>query len=172
MRLPNFPGRSTTWRIGDHGVALDGTHVGYADITHVRFTIRRRISPVLTCSSGAVVQARANNALTRGKGADVLAAFSYLWDVLELTVGPRARAAIIDQLSAGHPVEVAGLRMGPAGLQVSKREVGAWAAVEDPTMVAGNLVIRAGKRVVRVPLTAEDAYLLPVLIPALRIRFG
>ena len=182
VELPNFPGRSTTWRIGDRGVALDGAHVDYADIAHVRFKIRidsslgsRRsatVRPILTCSTGAEVQAQARNAGSAAQADDVFAAFSYLWDVFGFTVGPRARAAIGDQLSAGQQVEVAGVRMGPDGLQVSKRDVCAWAAVEDSTIEGLQLVIRAGKRMVRVPLTAEDAYLLSALIPALRIRFG
>lgn len=182
--LPGTMWRKARLAVGDDGLAFGSGTVAYDAISRARLKLtpieqgRQTAKFSITTTDGRTLELSLA-ATARNKRGAILAAAGYLWDLLNATVGPRLRAAIAQELRSGVPVEVAGLRLTREGVASRKRpdRVIPWSAVPDPEVIGNVLSFtpQTGPKPtapLTVPFGADNAFLVPDLIPYLRALFA
>ncbi|HYI62158.1 MAG TPA: hypothetical protein VEW93_10180 [Acidimicrobiales bacterium] len=183
VTLPSAIGRTTTIRVGSTGVELEGAAVAFDEVESVRFKLeveaalfRRaasaRMSIALTRIDGTTVRATARNALSTRRAEQIVSALGYLWDVFGDAAGSRPRARVIERIGQGAEVVVGGLRLTRIGVAWKKNPIEPWGHIGDPVVERRSVVIPTSGPPIEVSIAADDAYVLPALIPELRSRFG
>lgn len=183
VTLPSAVGRTTTVRVGSSGVELGGAAVAFDEIESVRFKLevqaalfRRaasaRMAVAVTRIDGTTVRAAARNALSTRRAEEIVSVLGYLWDVLGDAAGSRPRARVVERIAQGAEVVVGGLRLTRIGVAWKKNPIEPWSQIDDPVVERRSVVIPTSGAPIEVSIAADDAYVLPALIPELRRRFG
>lgn len=179
VELPSAVGRSVTIGVDPVAVTLAGERVPYDDITAARFRVevsdallRRaasaRMTVELTRSDGSSVRVSARNAASARRAEAIVLTLGYLWDLLGGTAGVQQRDDLLRRLDRGGEVQVGGLRLTGIGIASKRDPIVPWSAVGDPTVEDLAVVIPTEGAPIRTSMAAEDAYMLPTLIPVVR----
>lgn len=179
VELPSALGRTVTIGVDDVAVTLAGERVPYDHIAGVRFRVevndallRRaasaRMTVEVTRTDGSSVRVSARNAASARRAEAIVETLGYLWDLLGGTAGVRQRDDLLRRLDRGGEVQVGGLRLTGIGIAWKRDPIVPWSAVGDPTVEDLAVVIPTDGRPIRTSMAAEDAYMLPSLIPAVR----
>lgn len=183
-RLPSAVGRSVMVQIGDGKLDLGGTVVAIEDVRDARFKLqveaalfRKAASARMTVSlelrDGSTVRVSARNAASSRRAGHIVETLTYLWTLLADTAGAEARALFVEKIDRGAEVQVGRLRLTGIGIAWKQNPIAPWSTIGDPRRVGLDVVIpRTEGEPIVVPLTADDAYQLPVLVPLLRQRFA
>jgi hypothetical protein len=183
-RLPSAVGRSVMVQIGDGKLDLGGTVVAIEDVRDARFKLQveaalfrkaasARMTVSLELEDGSTVRVSARNAASSRRAGHIVETLTYLWTLLADTAGAEARALFVEKIDRGAEVQVGRLRLTGIGIAWKQNPIAPWSTIGDPRRVGLDVVIpRTEGEPIVVPLTADDAYQLPVLVPLLRQRFA
>lgn len=184
VQLPSSLFRTITVRVGDDALEIGGTRVVLDDITEVRIKLdveaalvrkaaSARMALTLTLEDGSTVRVSARNAASSRRATAIVETLSYLWTVLGDTAGADQRAQLVEKVERGQEVQIGRLRLTSIGVAWKRNPIARWSTLGDPTRDGLDVVIPVdGEDPIVVPLTDDDAYMLPALVPALRRRFG
>ncbi|WCO67687.1 hypothetical protein PO878_02985 [Iamia majanohamensis] len=181
--LPSAVGRSVTIGVEPGALVLGGRRVALDAISQVRFKVevgdallRRaasaRMTVAVTCADGSTVRASARNAASARRAEAIVATLGYLWDLLGDTAGARQRDDLLERIDRGGEVQVGALRLTAIGIAWKRRAIVPWSDVGDPEVRELSVVVPTTGEPIVTSLAADDAYMLPSLVPALRRRFG
>lgn len=120
--------------------------------------------------------ARMSVALTRADGSSVkvdaiVDTVGYLWDLFGDMAGVRQRDDVIDRIVRGAEVQVGGLRLTTIGIAWKRNPIVRWSTIGHPVVEGLKVTIPTEGEPIVVSIAADDAYMLPALVPALRRRF-
>ena len=182
-RLPSAIGRTVTIQVGDGKLDLGGTVVAIDQIRDARFKLQveaalfrraasARMMVALALKDGSTVRVSARNAASARRAAHIVETLTYLWTLLSDTAGAEERQTFVEKIDRGAEVQVGRLRLTGIGIAWKRNPIARWGTIGEPRRVGLDVVIPVtdGEPIV-VPLTADDAYQLPILIPLLRQRF-
>ncbi|HEU5152343.1 MAG TPA: hypothetical protein VFU19_17770 [Iamia sp.] len=183
-RLPSAIGRRVTIQVGDGKLDLGGTVVAIEDVRDARFKLQveaalfrraasARMTVALALEDGSHVRVSARNAASQRRAAEIVETLTYLWTLLSDTAGADARQLFVEKIDRGAEVQVGRLRLTGIGIAWKRNPIARWGTIGDPRREGLDVVIPVtdGEPIV-VPLTADDAYQLPTLVPLLRQRFA
>jgi hypothetical protein len=127
----------------------------------------------LALKDGSTVRVSARNAASSRRAAEIVETLTYLWTLLSDTAGAEERQTFVEKIDRGAEVQVGRLRLTGIGIAWKRNPIARWGTIGDPRRVGLDVVIPVtdGEPIV-VPLTADDAYQLPILVPLLRQRFA
>lgn len=179
VELPSALGRSVTIGVDEVAVTLAGRRIPFDQIAEARFRVevndallRRAASARMTVevitTDGSSVRVSARNAASARRAETIVATLGYLWDLLGGTAGVRQRDDLIDRLARGGEVQVGGLRLTLIGIAWKRDPIVPWREVGDPRVEDLTVVIPTHGEPIRASMAADDAYMLPSLIPAVR----
>ena len=177
--LPGLFG-SKTWLISDTALSVDGERIEFADVATFSFkfegaAVGSGLSAKIRINGTGGEKLKASMQTMSGKGKETtVSAVMYLWELLAATAGEHLRNGIVARVRAGETVEVAKLYVSSAGISGDKngKRLLPWAQVHDPRIDGGNVVVLAETSALTIPISNENAFLLPGLVPELRVRFG
>lgn len=173
-------GRTVTIGVDAIGLTLGGKHVPFAEIDRFRVKLevdeallRRaasaRMTVHLTLHDGSTAKVAARNAASARRADAIARTLAYLWELLGETVdGPSPCGDIVDRIGRGTEVQLGGVRLTTIGIAWKRIGIVAWSDVGQPEMRDLHVVIPTEAATIEVPLSAEDAFMLPTLIPILR----
>lgn len=183
-RLPSAIGRTVTIQVGDGKLDLGGTVVAIDQIRDARFKLQveaalfrraasARMMVALALKDGSTVRVSARNAASSRRAGHIVETLTYLWTLLSDTAGAEERQTFVEKIDRGAEVQVGRLRLTGIGIAWKRNPIARWGTLGDPRRVGLDVVIPVtdGEPIV-VPLTADDAYQLPILVPLLRQRFA
>lgn len=151
--------------------------VPYDDIASIAFEINRAAATlgfkvVVKTSAGDNYKLQASGS-TEATRALVAETYGFVLDLFTATVAPRRHQEIGEELRSGGTIVVAGLAMSAAGMVWKKTGLVAWRDIVGPYDAGpGEIGFSLGDQPIVVPLAAENAILLPGLIPYLRALLG
>jgi hypothetical protein len=182
--LPSAVGRKVTIQVGEGNLDLGGTIVAIDQVREVRFKLQveaalfrraasARMMIALSLEDGSTVRVSARNAASSRRAAEIVETLTYLWTLLSDTAGADERQNLIERIDRGAEVPVGRLRLTGIGIAWKRNPIARWGTIGDPRREGLDVVIPVsdGETIV-VPLTADDAYQLPILVPLLRQRFA
>lgn len=178
--LPGRIGGKTRIEVAPTAIVLQGTTVAWDALGSATIDLKApgdsggSLTISLEDVSGGKLRAKASAATVKGTE-PIVAAASYLWDLLRIVPGPRLRAAIVERVRAGEDIEVGGVIVNTAGVALAKKpaQVVSWSAVADVVVVERRVVVRATDRDgIVTTLGSPNTFLLPDLVPELRVLFG
>ncbi|HEX7133845.1 MAG TPA: hypothetical protein VF228_14815, partial [Iamia sp.] len=182
--LPSAIGRKVTIQVGEGKLDLGGTVVAIDQVRDARFKLQveaalfrraasARMTVTLALKDGSTVRVSARNAASFRRAAGIVETLTYLWTLLSDTAGADERALFVEKIDRGAEVQVGRLRLTGIGIAWKRNPIARWGTIGDPRRDGLQVVIPVtdGEPIV-VPLTADDAWQLPVLIPVLRQRFA
>jgi hypothetical protein len=183
-RLPSAIGRKVTIQVGDGQLDLGGAVVTIDQVREVRFKLQveaalfrkaasARMTVAMTLKDGSHVRVSARNAASQRRAAEIIETLTYLWTLLGDRGGADERRMIVEQIDRGAEAQVGRLRLTGIGIAWKRHPIAPWSTLGDPRRVGLDVVIPVeGRDPIVVPLTADDAYQLPLLVPMLRQRFA
>lgn len=184
VSLPSSLGRKVTIQVGDDELDLGGTVVPIDDVAEARFKLdveaalfRRaasaRMTVGLALKSGDTVRVVARNAASSRRATAIVETLTYLWTLLGDSTGADERDVLVGKIDRGAEVQVGRLRLTSIGIAWKREPIARWSTIGPPRREGLEVVIpRSDGDPIVVPLTADDAYQLPALIPVLRKRFA
>lgn len=182
--LPSAIGRTVTIQVGDGRLDLGGTVVEIEQVREVRFKLQveaalfrraasARMMVAMTLADGSTVRVSARNAASARGAAHIVETLTYLWTLLSDTAGADERQVFVEKIDRGAEVNVGRLRLTGIGIAWKRNPIAPWSTLGDPRREGLDVVIPVeGGEPIVVPLTADDAYQLPTLVPLLRQRFA
>jgi hypothetical protein len=183
-QLPSAIGRKVTIQVGDGKLDLGGTVVAIDQVRDARFKLQveaavfrraasARMTVTLALKDGSTVRVSARNAASFRRAAGIVETLTYLWTLLSDTAGADERQLFVEKIDRGAEVQVGRLRLTGIGIAWKRNPIARWGTIGDPRRDGLEVVIPVtdGEPIV-VPLTADDAWQLPVLIPVLQKRFA
>ncbi|HEV7721556.1 MAG TPA: hypothetical protein VGO60_09735 [Iamia sp.] len=184
VQLPSAIGRTVTIQVGDGKLDLGGTVVAIDEVREVRFKLQveaalfrraasARMMVGLELKDGSDVRVTARNAASQRRAAAIIETLTYLWTLLSDTAGADERQILVEKIDRGAEVQVGRLRLTGIGIAWKQNPIARWGTIGDPRRVGLDVVIPTSEgEPIIVPLTADDAYQLPILVPLLRQRFA
>lgn len=180
MELPSAVGRTVAIGVDSVGLTLAGKCVPFARVDQVRVKLevedallRRaasaRMSIHLTLDDGSTAKVAARNAASARRAEAIAQTLAYLWELLGAAItGPGSCDDVIDRIGRGSEAQIGGVRMTTIGIAWKRNAIVPWSQVGDPEIRDLKVVIPTDGEPIEVPLSAEDAYMLPALVPLLR----
>jgi Zn-dependent protease with chaperone function len=179
VNLPGRWSRNVVLAVGDEAVGLGDGACHLSQVAHLTTKVAVQSGGNIGATivlqphgDAAPLEARVSGA---GDRADtVLAAVGYLWEVLNWSVGPQARAAVHAEIVAGRTAHVGGLALSPGGVALSRKPkpVVPWSQVGAPYYEDLQVRVPAGEWVLSVSIGEPDAFLLRDMLPELAARLG
>jgi hypothetical protein len=165
-------------RVGDDGIELGGTLVRYDEIEHGLVKMKRdpmtgfSVTISVTPRGGTPVAFTARPADTPRQRAAAQVG-RYVWTLLVRRVAPGLVRRLVERIRSGETVSAGGLALSPAGIGTPGASPVPWAEVGEVRAARSGIVIDAsGSPMYVVKEGAEDAFLLPALVPQLRALFA
>lgn len=179
VELPSAVGRTVRIGVDAEGITLSGERIACDDVDHARFKVevgdailRRaasaRMTVEVTRADGTTVKLAARNAASARRADAIVATLHYLWGLLGDQGGARRREVLIARIGRGSEVNVGGARLTAIGLAWKRNPIVSWSDVGDPVVRDLSVVLPTDGHPIRVSMAADDAYMLPTLVPILR----
>lgn len=181
--LPSAVGRKVEIRIADDVIDVAGTPVPIDSVTEAVFRVQveaailrraasARLSVALVLDDGSKVRVAARNAASARGSGEIVDVAGYLWSLLGHATQSDSPAAVTERIERGGDIQIARIHLSRIGLSWKSDPIVRWSTVGSVERDGLDIVISHDDGEMRVPLTASDAFVLPVLVPILRRSFA